>query len=269
MRNSTYFTTVDLAHGYHQVKVADDSIPKTAFITPDGHYEYLRMPFGLANAPAVFQRAINSILGQMRFKTAFAYLDDILIPSQTFTKGLESLREVLSLFRNAGMTFRLTKCHFFYDKLEYLGHELSCRGVQPGQAKIQTVSEYPKPRNVHQIRQFIGLTSYFRRFIKGFATIAKPLTNLTKKDVPFSWTEQQEDAFQTLKRKLVERPVLALYNREAITELHTDASKHGLGGVLLQRQHDGSLRPICYYSRPDYPDQRKLPLVRVGNLSGS
>jgi hypothetical protein len=156
---------------------------------------------------------------------------------------------VFTLFRDAGMTFRLSKCQFFHNQLEYLGHELNLEAIQPARAKTKAVSEYPRLTNVHEIRQFIGLTSYFRRFIKNFATKAKPLTKLTKANMPFIWGKEQEEAFRFLKQRLVERPVLALYSRDAHTELHTDASKHGIGGSLLQRQQDQTLRPICYFSR--------------------
>jgi Retroviral aspartyl protease./Reverse transcriptase (RNA-dependent DNA polymerase). len=141
-----YFTTLDMSAGYHQIKMAEGSVSKTAFITPDGHYEYLRMPFGLVNAPFVFQRAVNSVLGNLRFSTAMAYLDDILMPSVTFEDGLEALREVFSLFRDAGMTFRLSKCQFFKERLEYLGHELSVAGIQPGQQKTRRLANTQDPR---------------------------------------------------------------------------------------------------------------------------
>jgi hypothetical protein len=249
MHGSQYFTTLDLASGYHQIKVAEESTPKTAFVTPDGHYEYLRVPFGLVNAPAVFQRAINSILDKLRHHTAMAYLDDIILPATTFSVGLSALREVFELFRQAGMTFRLSKCGFFFGQLEYLGHELSSESIRPGQAKTTAIREYPRPTNVHEVRQFIGLTSYFRKFIRGFAALAKPLTTLTKSTVPFKWEADQEESFQTLRQRLAERPVLDLCNQGAVTELHTDASKHGVGGILIQHQSDGSLHPVCYYSR--------------------
>lgn len=135
-----YFTTLDLASGYHQIPVAAESIDKTAFITPDGHYEYLRMPFGLVNAPAVFQRAINTILGNLRFTTALAYLDDILLPSANFEQGISALTKVLEVFRNAGLTFRLTKCHFFQSSIEYLGHELTLNGIKPGASKTNAIN---------------------------------------------------------------------------------------------------------------------------------
>jgi hypothetical protein len=128
------------------------------------------------NAPAVFQRAINSILGKLRHHPAMAYLDD----STTFSMELSALREVFALFRQAGMTFRLSKCRFFFGQLEYLGHELSAKGIRPGEAKTIAIRDYPRPTNVHEVKQFIGLTSYFRKFIRGFATLAKPLTTLTK-----------------------------------------------------------------------------------------
>jgi hypothetical protein len=193
-----------------------------------------------------FKGAINSILGKLRHHPTMAYLDDILIPSNTFSMGLSALREVFELFRQAGMTFRLSKCRFFFGQLEYLGHELSARGIRPGQAKTIAIRDYPQPTNVHEVRQFIGLTSYFRKFIRGFATLAKPLTTLTKQNVPFVWGAEEEKSFQALVQRLTERPVLALYNPGAITELHTDASMYGIGGILLQVQKDESLRPICY-----------------------
>jgi hypothetical protein len=249
MHGNQYFTTLDLASGYHQIKMAEDSISKPAFVTPDGHYEYLRMPFGLVNAPAVFQRAINSILGRLLHHTAVAYLDDILLPSTTFSTRLNALREVFTLFRHAGITFRLSKCKFFHEKLDYLGQELSLDGIRPGRAKTKAISNYPRPTNVHEIRQFIGLTFYFRKFIQGFAAIAKPLTVLTKTNIPFVWGQEEKQAFQTLTQRLAERPVLALYNQEASTELHTDASVHGIDGILLQHQQDETLRPNCYCSR--------------------
>jgi hypothetical protein len=211
MYDSQYFTTLDLASGYDQIKVAEDSISKTAFVTPDGHYEYLRMPFGLVNAPAAFQRTINSILGKLRHHPAMAHLYDILIPSTTFSMGLSALREVFELFRQDGMTFRLSKCRFFFGQLEYLGHELSAKGIRPGQAKTIAIRDYPRPTNVHEVRQFIGLTSYFRKFIRGFATLAKPLTTLTKQNVPFVWGADEEESFQVLIQRLAKRPVLALY----------------------------------------------------------
>lgn len=137
-----------------------------------------------------------------------------------------------------------------------MGHEITAGTIQPGQAKIDCVRKFKQPNNVHEIRQFIGLTSYFRKFIHGYAEIARPLTELTRKGVEWRWESEQECAFQTLKQKLVDKPVLGIYNRDAKTELHTDASSKGLGGILLQYQVDGTLKPIAYFSRVTTKEER-------------
>lgn len=257
LKGCQYFTSLDLASGYHQICLEEESIPKTAFITPDGHYEYLRMPFGLVNAPAVFQRTMNELLGSFRFTTALAYLDDILIPSDNVQTGISNLETILNLIEQSGMTLRLDKCHFLQNTITYLGHEISKEGIQPGSEKINSVVNFPAPTNVHEVRQFLGLSSYFRKFIHKFAVIAKPLTNLTRKGHPFRWSQNENQAFNDLKQKLTTRPVLSLYDREAFTELHTDASKVGIGGILLQKQDNGDLKPVLYYSRATTPEEQK------------
>lgn len=249
LKNCKYFTKLDLACGYHQIPMEEASIPQTAFTTPDGHFEYLRMPFGLCNAPAVFQRAVNKVLGNLRYGKAIAYMDDVLLPASTIEEGLQNLREVLNSFRKAGLTFRISKCQFFMEKVEYLGHEITKDGVKPGANKCEAVKSFPTPIDVHSVRQFLGLASYFRKYVKGFATIAKSLTYLTKKDVKFFWGDEQREAFKTLKEKLASRPLLAIFDPQLKTELHTDASKWGLAGILLQLQPDNNLKPVLYYSR--------------------
>ena len=248
-----YFSMLDLAQGYHQVPMHPDSVSKTAFITPDGHYEFLRVPFGLANAPAVFQRVIDKMLGGMQNESVLAYMDDLLVPSTSVQSGIAQLERVLQLVADAGLKLNLAKCSFLKGKLEYLGHEISGDGVRPGDKKIQAVSNFPTPGNVHGVRQFVGLASYFRKFVQNFAVMARPLTDLTKKDVPWCWGPLQIKAFEMLKERLVARPVLALYNAEAAIEVHTDACKLGLGGILLQQQPDGSWRPVAYFSRSTNP----------------
>lgn len=267
LKGSCYFTTLDMASGYHQIPIEEDSIQKTAFVTPDGHYEFMRMPFGLVNAPAVFQRTINQILGPLRFETAMAYLDDVLIPSASIAEGIQRLKCVLELFRTAGLTLRLNKCNFLQENIEYLGHEISSAGIRPGIGKIRAVSEFPRPNSVHDVRRFLGLASYFRKFIEGFATIARPVSSLTKKDITFGWGDHQETAFTTLKTKLVERPVLAIYNRDASTEVHCDASQIGLGSILLQRQEDNTLKPIQYYSRTTTLEEQKYHSYELETLA--
>ncbi|CAH2207715.1 jg2951, partial [Pararge aegeria aegeria] len=178
-----YYTTLDLASGYYQIPMSETSKYLTAFITPDGHFEFNRMPFGLANAPSTFQRAINNILGNARFKEAFAYMDDVIIPSKTIEEGFQRLISTLELFRKAGLTLKLSKCNFFKESIDYLGFEVCENGIRPGKNKIAAVENFPVPTDQHKLRQFLGLASFFRRFIRGFSMIAQPLTRLLKKDV--------------------------------------------------------------------------------------
>lgn len=243
-----YYTVLDLASGYYQISINEEDRYKTSFVTPDGQFEFNRMPFGLANAPANFMRMINLVLSSAR-DIASAYMDDIIIPSNSIEEGLSKLEKVLQLLSNAGLTLKLSKCYFFSKSVDYLGFELSKEGIRPGTRKIQSVKEFPEPCNLHTVRQFIGLCSFFRRFIKNFSNIAKPLTSLLKKDSKWEWGSEQKTAFNTLKEILLQKPVLKLYDPNDHTELHTDASKLGIAGILMQRGRDNLLRPVAYYSR--------------------
>lgn len=263
-----YYTTLDLASGYYQIPMSEHSKPLTAFVTPDGHYEFNRMPFGLANAPSTFQRIINKILGRSRFKNAFAYMDDIVIPSMDIESGLEDLRGIMSLFKEAGLTLKISKCHFFKKNIDYLGFDISSEGVKPGARKIVAVQNFPRPVDQHSVRQFIGLSSFFRRFVKDFSLIARPLTQLLRKDSKWEWGESQENAFVTLRKALVERPVLSFYNPTYETQLHTDASKHGLGGILLQREKsDYPFKAVAYYSRQTSPEEQHFTSYDLETLA--
>lgn len=262
-----YYSTLDLASGYYQIPIKESDRHKTAFVTPDGHFEFNRMPFGLANAPATFQRIMNLVLGSSRHKEALAYLDDVIIPSKSFTEGLQRLESVLSLFADAGLTLKLSKCNFFGKKVEYLGFEVSHDGISPGSNKIEAVAQFPTPENQHHIRQFLGLASFFRRFVPNFSVIARPLTHLLKKDSVWSWGQEQETAFRTLQQKLVEKPVLALYDPQAETELHTDACKFGVAGILLQRDLNGPLRPVAYFSRQTTPEEQNYSAYDLETLA--
>lgn len=263
-----YYTTLDLASGYYQIPMTDASKHLTAFITPDGHYEFNRMPFGLVNAPSTFQKTINSILGNARFKKAFAYMDDVIIPSKTVEEGFEKLRETLDLFRNSGLTLKLSKCNFFMESIDYLGFEVSQQGIRPGKRKIEAVEAFPRPTDQHKLRQFIGLASFFRRFIKSFSVIARPLTMLLKKDCAWYWDELQENAFVKLKEELVKRPILSFYNPTYETQVHTDASKVGIAGILLQRpSKSSSFSAVAYYSRQTSPEEAKFTSYDLETLA--
>lgn len=268
LNGKRFFTSLDLKSGYYQIPVAESSRHLTAFVTPDGHYEYTRMPFGLVNAPAVFQHMINKTLGKDRYELAMPYMDDILSPATTIEDGLDKLKKILDALRQAGLTLNLQKCHFFENTLEYLGFEVSDQGLRPGQRKIDAVASFPTPTTVHQVRQFIGLASFFRRFIPNFASIAKPLTMLTKSNTPWSWTEDQRGAFETIKAQLTQRPLLALYDPSYLTEVHCDASKLGLGGILLQRAEEKSpARPVAYFSKQTAKEEEFLHSYELETLA--
>lgn len=262
-----YYTTLDLASGYYQIPIRESDRHKTAFVTPDGHFEFTRMPFGLANAPATFQRIMNQVLGSARHKEALAYLDDVIIPAKNFHEGLGRLENILKIFSQAGLTLKLSKCLFFGHNVDYLGFEVSKEGIRPGSRKIEAVEKFPVPQNQHNIRQFLGLASFFRRFVPGFSVIAKPLTQLLKKDTLWIWGVEQETAFKTLQQKLTQKPTLALYDPKAETELHTDACKWGLGGILLQRNDCGILRPVAYYSRQTTPEEQNYASYDLETLA--
>lgn len=268
LSGNTFFTTLDLASGYYQIPMAKESQHLTAFITADGHYEFKRMPFGLANAPAVFQKVINDMLGSKRLESALAYLDDVLVPSADLDQGFDRLEDVLTLLRENNLTLKLSKCRFFDRSINYLGYEISVDGIRPSESKILAVKEFPAPKNVHEVRQFLGLAGYFRKFIKSFGEVARPLTYLLKRDSSFKWSEKEAEAFSLLKGMLINRPILALYNPCLDTELHTDASALGIGGILMQWQESPRvLKPVAYFSRQTTPEERHLHSYELETLA--
>ncbi|CAK1600455.1 unnamed protein product [Parnassius mnemosyne] len=199
-------------------------------------------------------------------RLALAYMDDLLIASKTIKEGTEKLEKVLQLLRSAKLTLKLKKCQFFQTQINYLGYEISSEGIRPGNLKIQAVENFPEPKNVHEVRQFLGLSSYFRRFVRNFSVIARPLTNLTKKDVRWRFGEEERDAFNKLKEKLVSRPLLALYDPTAPVKVHTDASKMGIGAILMQR-HNDVVHPVSYYSRQTSPEEQRFHSYELETLA--
>lgn len=252
-----YYTTLDLSSGYYQIPMSEQSKQCTAFSTTGGHYQFKRMPFGLCNEPAVFQRLINLVLGSLRYTTAMVYLDDIIIPSATIEEGKNKLIEVLRALRNANLTLRLDKCYFLQTEIEYLGFEITGRDISPGKRKLISIKEYPVPIDAKGVRSFIGLASYFRRFVKNFAIIARPLTDLLRKNVKFKWCAEQKQSFLKLKTRLESSPVLKMYNPMARTEVHTDACNSGIGEVLLQEDSEGRLHAVSYFSRKITQEESK------------
>ena len=235
---SKFFSTLDLASGYWQVQVHPDSREKTAFITHQGLYEFSVMPFGLKNSPAVFQSLMQRVLMGLNpdqgADFVSVYLDDVLVFSEMFDDHLQHIALVIQRLSKAGLMLKPSKCHFICQEVQYLAHLLSPEGIRPNPERIAAVREYTTPRLVKEVRQFLGLASYYRRFVKGFAKIAQPLHALTQKGAPFVWTPECQVAFTQLQQKLIESPVLEYQDFAKDFTLETDASAMGLGAVLSQ-----------------------------------
>ena len=243
-----YFTTLDLTAGFWQVEMASGSAEKTAFITPMGLYEFEVMPFGLCNAPATFQRLMDSVLGHLGTEYVLVYLDDVLIFSRTFEEHLQHLRRVLGCLRDANLCVKLKKCYFAQKKTGYLGHVISGDGIEPDPDKLKAVAELMPPKNVKEVRGFLGFVGFYRRFVPEFSTLAKPLFHLTKKKSVWEWTEACTEAFNKLRQALLVQPVLTAPDFSREFTIRCDASYHGLGAVLTQGEGD-ERRVISYASR--------------------
>lgn len=249
--NSKFFSALDLSSGFHQIPMDNDSKKYTAFSTPEGHFHYNRMPFGLKNAPATFQRMMDRALNGLIGKHCFVYLDDVIVFGRTIQEHNKNLATVLHRLSELRLKLQPDKCEFLKPELEYLGHVISKDGVKPNPNKIKSVKEFRQPRNPTEIKQFLGLAGYYRKFIRNFAKVAKPLTDLTKKDIPFHWTDKQQISFDTLKLKLCEEPILKYPDFSKEFTLTTDASNEGLGAILSQDGH-----PCCYVSRTLNPAEK-------------
>ncbi|CAH1372899.1 hypothetical protein MTP99_014326 [Tenebrio molitor] len=246
--------------------MSSESVQYTSFVTQDGQYEYVRMPFGLCNAPAVFQRMINRFLGQYRFSKVLCYLDDILLPAVSLKQSMEVLRDVLETFKTAGLTLNLSKCFFLREIIEYLGYRISASLIQPSRSKIEAVKGFPAPGDVHHVRQFLGLTGYFRKLISGYAEKSKPLTALLHKDAIWVWGTDQERAFKLLQQELTSEPVLRLFDPTLKTRLYTDASRIGLAGILVQVKN-GKEFVVSYFSRHTTTAEQKYHSFELETLA--
>ncbi|UYV63869.1 hypothetical protein LAZ67_2005858, partial [Cordylochernes scorpioides] len=248
LQGSTHFSAIDLRSGYWQVEVEERDKEKTAFTTAHGLYEFNVMPFGLCNAPATFERNMENMLGNLRWQICLCYLDDVIIYSPDFPTHLKRLEAVFRCFRESNLRLNDKKCRFAFEELEILGYITSKHGIKPAEHNIKAVRNFPRPKKVKEVQSFLGMCSYYRKFIKDFSKIADPLTNLIKKSVSFTWTERQEEAFQTLKTALLSPPILGHFNPNAPTYVHTDASNIGIGATLVQ-DIGGEEKVISYLSR--------------------
>ena len=232
LKGAKVFSTIDLRSGYHHIALGKSSRAKTASVMPFGKYEFLMVPFGLAQAPAYFQLLMNKVLKGLKF--AMMYLDDIIIFSQDGSQRLEHLEIVFSCLQEAGLKMKRSKCDFFKSEIHYLGQLISPEGISPLPNKLDSIKHMPVPNSTKEIKQFLGLTGYYRKFVPRFADISRPLTTLTKKDVKFEWTSAYQKSFELLKEALCGEPVLKYADTSKLHTLYTDASKYGWAGVLTQ-----------------------------------
>ena len=240
------FSTLDLRSGYYHIGLSDSAKPKTAFVISGmGKYEFNRVLFGLAQAPAHFQKLINEVLADYNF--TMGYLDDIIIFSKTEEEHLEHLEIIFNRIREAGLKLKLKKCSFFKKYIQYLRHLISNEGIQPLPDKLESIAKMPVPKNAKQVKQFLGLVGYYRKFVPRFADISRVLTKLTRKDEEFKWTPECDKCFHMLKDYLQVALILRYPDPAASYTLYTDPSKYVYVGVLTQRQDDTD-HPVTYVS---------------------
>ena len=254
LAGSSVFSKLDLRLGYHQIRVREEDIPKTAFVTRYGSYEYTVMSFGLTNAPATFSRLMNYIFMEYLDKFVVVYLDDILVYSKNEEEHAEHLRLVLEKLREHQLYAKYSKCEFWLSEVTYLGHVISKDGIAVNPERVQAILDWTPPHTVKQVRSFLGLASYCRRFVENFSKIAKPLTDLLHKDKKFEWTPKCQESFQMLKDKLTSAPVLAPPDTHKDFVIYCDASRQGLGCVLMQER-----KVIAYGSRQLRPHEENYP----------
>ena len=266
-----YFSSLDLMSGYLQVEMEETDQAKTAFTTPLGLFEYTRMPFGLMNAPATFQRLMNTVLGDLNLSEVLIYLDDIIVFSDTIEEHIARLDRVFTRLREHGLKLKPSKCHLLVERVRYLGHIVSKEGIATDPEKSDAVEGWPVPKTVKDVRSFLGFTGYYRRFIPRYASIARPLFELLggKRKPgkhapagPFKWTGDCQEAFENLKRTLTSAPVLAYPDFSKAFILQTDASLEGFGAVLAQ-EHDGQERVVAFASRSLQQGERRYPAHKL------
>jgi hypothetical protein len=272
VRGATVFSKLDLRSGYHQVRIDEPDIYKTAFRTPMGSFEYLVLPFGLTNAPSAFMRMMDSVFPDMEFAEFLAkYIDDILVFSKNMKEHVQHLRAVLTKLREHKLYVKLSKCAFGVNQVEFLGSIITKGGISVDPDKVKAILDIPIPTNLKQLRSFIGAVTFFSKFITHFAEKSQPLHALLRKSTPFIWTPTHTTSFELLKSALTQAPVLRVFDPDLTVILHTDASDMAIGGVLLQKDKKGE-RPVAYFSKTlssaeiNYTTQEKEMLAIIEAL---
>lgn len=261
LANAQYISTLDCSKGYYQVPLTPEASAKTAFVCPFGHFQFVRMPFGLNGASKTFQRLMDKVLNGLDF--ACAYQDDVSVMSDSWEEHLYHLKVVLQRLRDAGLTVRAQKCQFGGREVTYLGYKVGCGKIRPVEAKVTSILEWPIPLNKKQVQSFLGLINYYRRFIPNFSERAAPLTDLCKKAAPDKvvWTRKCQEAFDGLKQDLVKAPILSPPDYSWQFTVQVDASERGVGAVMAQEDKNGDMHPIIFLSRKLLPRERAYATI--------
>ena len=254
LHGSRVYSKIDLRSGYHQLRVRENDVSKTAFRTRYGHYEFLVMPFGLTNAPAAFMDLMNWVFSSYLDKFVIVFIDDILVYSGSPKEHAEHLRTILQILRERQLYAKFSKCQFWLDKVAFLGHVISAEGISVNPHKIEAIVNWKPPTNVSEVCSFLGLAGYYRKFVDGFSKIATPSTNLLKKDQKFEWSDTCHHSFEELRQRLTTASVLALLSGKDGYVVYSDASRQGLGCVLMQDH-----RVIVYASRQLKKHEQNYP----------
>lgn len=264
LAGSSVFTVLDACSGYHQIQMNPADKEKTAFSSKSGHHQWKVMPMGLCNAPATYQRVMDCLLRGLKWQYCLIYIDDLIVYSQTSERHLEHLRKVFQVLKEANIKLKLSKCILMQREVCYLGHIISKEGTRPNPKLTEAVQHYPRPKDKHGVKRFLGLVGYYRRFIHHFAHLAKPISKLLRQQEEFKWGDEQEQSFQTLKSRLLDKPVLSFPDFRKPFEIYSDASDNCLGATLEQER-----KAIAYASRTlqeaeqHYPQHEKECLAAV------
>ena len=259
LAKARYFSSLDISNAYHHIPVAEEDIPKTAFVWEKGVYEYGTLPFGLSNAPSYWSQLMSIVLNGV--ENAKSYLDDIILYTDTFEKHLETLKIVFDRIRKANLKLNKKKCEFIMESMKYLGHLLTIDGLKPDPDKVQVILDYESPKNVKEVRSFMGMANFFRRYLPDLAKQAKPLTRLTGKNAKFEWLDEHQVAFEEIKKALTSPPVLKFPDPDKPFELWCDASSGAIGAVLIQRDTEDAPHPVQYISHQLSKQQQKWPII--------
>uniref|UniRef100_A0A8R1HID4 RNA-directed DNA polymerase n=1 Tax=Caenorhabditis japonica TaxID=281687 RepID=A0A8R1HID4_CAEJA len=260
---SKYFSSLDMANGYLQLRLDDESSYKCGFTTEEKVYAYTHLPFGLKSAASYFQRALRTVLAGLE-NDVLVYIDDVLVFSKTFESHVQTLKKVLSRFRAYNLKASPAKCEFVKKSIAFLGHEINECNYSPNEANLHTIKQLPVPTDAKGVLRFLGMAGFFRKFIKKFSNIAEPLTRLNKKDVPFEWTSQQQEAFDTLKQLLASKPILTFPNYDKEFHIFTDASAVAQGAMLAQTTDDpNQFQAIAYASRTLSDTETRYPAIQI------